>query len=121
MAEVASTNKDPSVAAGYFLKVMKSIRRLPVRIRSDDGTENSFIEAVQVAIRSQHDDEYAGLGSYCVDKTDHSGGGNSLHNFPILDLLMLEIQYLENVLDIVSWIYFDNSSIISLKDETVIS
>ena len=59
-------NKDPSVVAGYFLKAVKTVGGLPVRICSDDGTENSLIEAMQIAIRSQHSDEYAGLGSCCV-------------------------------------------------------
>ena len=67
--EVASINKDPSVVAGYFLKAVKSIGELPVRIYSDDGTENSLIEALQIAIKSQHGDEYAGLGSYCLGKS----------------------------------------------------
>ena len=46
---------------------MKSIGGLPVRIRWDDGTEKSLeLKAVKIAIKSQHDDEYVGLGSYCV-------------------------------------------------------
>ena len=64
--DVASTNKDPSVVAGYLLKAVKSIGGLLLKIRSDDGSENSLIEAVQITIRSQRNDEYAGLGSYCV-------------------------------------------------------
>ena len=67
--EVASINKDPSVVAGCFLKAVKSIGELPVRICSDDGIENSLIEASQITIKSQHGDEYAGLGSYCVGKS----------------------------------------------------
>ena len=34
---------------GIFLQAVKSIGGLPVRIRSDDGTENSLIEAMQMA------------------------------------------------------------------------
>ena len=64
--EVASTNKDPSVVAGNFLKALKRIVGLPVRTSSDNGTENSLVEAVKIAIKSQHGDEYAGLGSCCV-------------------------------------------------------
>ena len=63
---VPSTNKDPSVVAGYFSKAVKSIGGLPVRIRSDDGTEKSLMKAVKIAIKSQHGDEYVVLGSYCV-------------------------------------------------------
>ena len=56
-----------------------------------------------------------------LQKTDHSGGDSSMRNSLILDLLKLEIQYWENILDIVSWIYFVKSSVTSLKDEIVIS
>ena len=45
---------------------MKSIGGLPVRVRSDDGTEKSLMKAVKIAIKSQHGDEYVDLGSYCV-------------------------------------------------------
>ena len=67
--EVSATNKDPSVVAGYFLKVAKSIGRLKARIHSDDATENSLIKEEQITVRSQHNDEYAGLESYCVGKS----------------------------------------------------
>ena len=34
---------------GIFLQAVKSIGGLPVRIRSDDGTENSLMKAMQIA------------------------------------------------------------------------
>ena len=37
---------------------------VPTRIRSDDGTENSIIEPIQIFLRSAHDDEFAGIGSF---------------------------------------------------------
>ena len=37
---------------------------VPTRIRSDDGTENSNIESIQIFLRSAHDDEFAGIGSF---------------------------------------------------------
>ena len=35
-------------------------------MRSDDGTENSIVEALQVFLRSQHTDEHCGLGSFAI-------------------------------------------------------
>ena len=51
------------------------------------------------------------LKAFCrnLQKTDQSGGDSSSRDFPILDLLMLGVQYWENVLDIVG-IYFNKSS-----------
>ena len=39
---------------GIFLQAVKSIGELLVRICSDAETENNLIEAMQIAIRSQH-------------------------------------------------------------------
>ena len=36
----------------------------PTRIRSDDGTENSIIEPIQIILRSAHDDKFAGIGGF---------------------------------------------------------
>ena len=58
-----------SVLFWNFLKVAKSIGRLKARIHSDDATENSLIKEEQITVRSQHNDEYAGLESYCVGKS----------------------------------------------------
>ena len=108
--EVASTNKDPSVVAGNFLKALKSIVGLPVRTRSDNGIDNGLVEAVKIAIKSHNTvmnmlawevvvlvclqliKELKAFGRN-LQKTDHSGGDSSLRNFVILDLLKLEIQY----------------------------
>ena len=81
---------------------------------------NMLFWEVVMLVRLQLIKELKAFGR-SLQKTDHSGGDSSLRNFPILDLLKLEIQYWENVLDIVSWIYFDKSSMISLKDGIVIS
>jgi len=64
--EVASTNKQPEVIASFFLKTVEQIKGLPTRIRSDDGTEISIIEPMQIAMRAVHDDEYSGEASFCV-------------------------------------------------------
>ena len=40
------TNKNPEVIAKYYLKAAKQSGGVPRKIRSDDGTENSVIEAI---------------------------------------------------------------------------
>ena len=106
--DVASTNKDPSVVAGYLLKAVKSIGGLPVKIRTDDGTENSLIEAVQTAIRSQQNDEYSGLESYCVGASTANRRIESLWSQFTKDRPLW-------------WRQFNKSSMISLKDGIVSS
>ena len=52
----------------YFkiIKAAKQLRGVPTRIRSDDGTENSIIESIQISLRTSHSDEYQGLGSFLI-------------------------------------------------------
>ena len=64
--EVGTTNKCPEVIAYNFIQTVKQINGLPTRIRSDDGTENSMIEAMQICLRSDHHDEFKGCGSFCI-------------------------------------------------------
>ena len=45
---------------------MKQIKGLPIRIRSDDGTEISIIEPMQIAMIAVHEDEYSGEACFCV-------------------------------------------------------
>ncbi|XP_057303686.1 uncharacterized protein LOC130641062 [Hydractinia symbiolongicarpus] len=70
--EVGPTNKRPEVVANYFLEAVTQLNRLPTRIRSDDGTENSIIEAIQICMRADHTDEYAGLGSFIVGSSPNN-------------------------------------------------
>lgn len=51
------------VIAKYYLAV-KQVGGLPRKIRSDDGTENSLVEALHTFLRSSHDDENACLGCF---------------------------------------------------------
>lgn len=64
--EVGSTNKKPEVIAKYFITAAKQLNRVPMRIRSDDGTENSVIEAMQIALRTAQSDEFAGENSFII-------------------------------------------------------
>ena len=62
--KVAKNNKNSSAIASYYYSVVREMGGVPTRIRSDDGTENSIIEPIQIFLRSAHDDEFAGIGSF---------------------------------------------------------
>jgi len=64
--EVCPSNKNPRVIAKFFIDAAKQLRGIPLRIRCDDGTENSIIEPIQVALRSADDDEFSGEGSFLI-------------------------------------------------------
>ncbi|XP_028390702.1 uncharacterized protein LOC114515612 [Dendronephthya gigantea] len=64
--EVGPTNKNPQVIGKYYLDAVLQIGGVPQRMRSDDGTENSIVEALQIFLRSQHHDEHAGLASFSI-------------------------------------------------------
>lgn len=48
MAKVSTTNKDPLVIGIFFLNHVKSYKITPKVVRMDRGTENIFIEDLQV-------------------------------------------------------------------------
>ena len=58
--EVGPTNKNPEVIAKYYLDAVKQLGGVPRKMRSDDGTENSTLEALHTFLRSSHNDENAG-------------------------------------------------------------
>ena len=60
------SNKMPEVVANYYINAVTRLKALPVKIRADDGTENSIVEAMQITLRSGHSDENAGLSSFVV-------------------------------------------------------
>lgn len=66
---VANTNKQPRVVAWYFLNTVKKLGYLPNIVRSDKGTENCYIESLQVALRSNHQDKWSGSKSFVIGKS----------------------------------------------------
>ena len=70
--EVGPTNKRPEVVAKYYLEAVKQLNRLPTRIRADDGSENSIIEAIQICLRNDHADEYSGLASFVIGSSPNN-------------------------------------------------
>ena len=69
--ELGPTNKNPEVIAKYYLDAVLQTGGVPQKIRSDDGTENSSVEALQIFLRSQHNDEYSGLASFAIGTSTH--------------------------------------------------
>ena len=67
--EAATTNKDPKVVGYYFLKCVCRIGGLPNLIRSDKGVENSLIESLQICLRRNHTDKWAGEKSFIKGKS----------------------------------------------------
>ena len=67
--DVADMNKQPAVVARYYLKAVKEFGYLPNIIRSDKGTENNYIESLQIALRSKHKDKWAGEKSFIRGKS----------------------------------------------------
>lgn len=70
--ELATTNKNPKVTAYYYLQTLKKLGYMPSVIRTDRGTENVWIEALHTALRSNHNDDFAGLRSYMCGKSTHN-------------------------------------------------
>lgn len=54
---VSTTNNKPQVIAHYFLQAVKEFKCIPSMIRTDMGTENTVIDILQMALRTDHADE----------------------------------------------------------------
>lgn len=63
---IGPSNKDQEVIASYYLTVVSELKGVPCRIRSNDGTENSVVEAIQIALRSAHTDQYSRIASFMI-------------------------------------------------------
>lgn len=58
------TNNNPSVIAHYYINCVKSLGVVPMRLRTDLGTENGTMAAIQCTLREAHTDSYAGSLSH---------------------------------------------------------
>ena len=61
---VVHSNNDPSVIARLFLECINTYGGCPLRIRSDCGSENVALAAIQCYLRRNHQDDFAGLSSH---------------------------------------------------------
>ncbi|XP_069102385.1 uncharacterized protein [Argopecten irradians] len=57
--KVARTNNNPKVVASYFLEYVQEIKGVPRCLRVDGGTENTYIEDMQKAMRWHDDDDHS--------------------------------------------------------------
>ena len=49
-----TTNNDPAVVAGYFVEAIERFGGCPQKVRTDFGTENVTIRAIQTALRANN-------------------------------------------------------------------
>uniref|UniRef100_A0A3P9JDE3 Integrase core domain-containing protein n=1 Tax=Oryzias latipes TaxID=8090 RepID=A0A3P9JDE3_ORYLA len=59
-----ATNNNPTVIAHNFLSCIRNLNVVPMRLRTDCGTENGIMAAVQCTLRHQHNDHYSGESSH---------------------------------------------------------
>uniref|UniRef100_A0A096LQX8 Integrase core domain-containing protein n=1 Tax=Poecilia formosa TaxID=48698 RepID=A0A096LQX8_POEFO len=59
-----STNNNPSIIAQHYINCVKSLGVIPMRLRTDPGTENGTVAAIQCTLRHAHTDYYAGSSSH---------------------------------------------------------
>ena len=62
--KVCRTNNDPSVTAGFYLEYVRSVEGCPVVLRTDCGTENGTMAAMQCYFRSEAGDQFAGINAH---------------------------------------------------------
>ena len=67
--EACSSNKDPEAIGRFYLDAVKQLGGVPQKMRSDDGTENSVVEALHLFLRSAHDDEDVGYGCFSIGRS----------------------------------------------------
>lgn len=58
------SNNDPAVIAHNFLTTVQRLGVVPMRLRTDCGTENGTLAAIQCTLRHHHTDYYAGSRSH---------------------------------------------------------
>jgi hypothetical protein len=64
--EVGPTSKNPEVIGKYYLDAILQIGGIPRKMRSDEGTENRIVEALQIFLRSQHNYEHSGFANFSI-------------------------------------------------------
>ncbi|KAF3858645.1 hypothetical protein F7725_011846 [Dissostichus mawsoni] len=62
--ECGPTNNNPRVITQYFLKCVRNLSVIPMRLRTDCGTENGIMAAIQCSLCHHHHDYYSGASSH---------------------------------------------------------
>ena len=68
---------DPRIIAGYFIQEVEARMGCPRMIRSDHGTKNGHMQAMQVFMRETHHDSLAGPKSFVMGKAQLARGLNN--------------------------------------------
>ena len=75
--EILNSNNDPFVTASAYLNFISELEAIPRRIRTDCGTENCALAAIQCYFRREHTDEFAG------DKAHIYGSSHSIQRIEV--------------------------------------
>ena len=67
--EVGPSNNNPQITAQYFIDCIRQVEGVPLVVRGDCGTENTYIAAVQRYLRKDCDDSIAGNKSFLYGKS----------------------------------------------------
>jgi hypothetical protein len=68
----AEITNNPQVIAGYFIEAVETVGGCPVKIRADKGTENRYIEQLQIFMRRDHTDVFAAEKSFLHGSSNHN-------------------------------------------------
>ncbi|XP_019634936.1 PREDICTED: uncharacterized protein LOC109477911 isoform X2 [Branchiostoma belcheri] len=70
--KVGPTNKDPKIVASFYLDAVCQLGGCPLIVRSDPGSENVVVAAIQCTFRARDADEHAGPKSHQYGKSVHN-------------------------------------------------
>ncbi|XP_032413133.1 uncharacterized protein LOC116716388 isoform X2 [Xiphophorus hellerii] len=59
-----ASNNDPGVIAQNYVQCVSEFEKIPMRLRTDCGTENGTMVAMHCTLRSSHTDDFAGAASH---------------------------------------------------------
>ena len=67
--QACPSNNDPRWVAHYFIDYLRYINGVPRLIRTDAGTENVEVQAIQIAPRLGHNDDMSGFRSVGIGRS----------------------------------------------------
>ena len=70
--KVGKLNSNPKIIASYFMELVASLKVCPRIVRTDCGTENVFLAAMQCFLRGNYTDELPGLRAHCYGNSQQS-------------------------------------------------
>ena len=67
--QACPSNNDPRRVAHYFIDYLRDINGVPRLIRTDAGTENVEVQAIQITLRLGHNDDMSGFRSVGIGRS----------------------------------------------------